>query len=185
MEAKERLEKGSFYHIFNRGNNKEDLFLDENNYSQFLKLMGKHILPISNVYCYCLMKNHFHLLIQIKDEIEIDENKLHQPLSNLFNAYSKTINKIYGREGSLFRSNYKRIKINDETQLRNLILYIHLNPVKHEFTNDFSKYKYSSFQSLISDKPTNLMREYVIGLFEDKENFIASHQIKVLECFDL
>lgn len=185
MEAKERLEKGYFYHIFNRGNNKEDLFLEEENYFQFLKLLTKHILPISKVYAYCLMKNHFHLLIQINEDVEMDDNKLHQPFSNFFNAYSKTINKIYGREGSLFRSNYKRIKIKDEKQLRNLILYIHLNPVKHGFTKDFGSYRYSSYQSLTSDKSTKLNREFVIELFDDMANFKACHQIKFLEHFDL
>ncbi|HLV24036.1 MAG TPA: hypothetical protein VKY36_04590, partial [Moheibacter sp.] len=78
MEAKEKLEKGSFYHIFNRGNNKEDLFPDENGYAHFLKLISKHIIPIADVYAYCLLKNHFHLLIQIKEDIELKEDRLHQ-----------------------------------------------------------------------------------------------------------
>ncbi|HLV23289.1 MAG TPA: hypothetical protein VKY36_00735 [Moheibacter sp.] len=185
MEYKEKLEKGSFYHIFNRGNNKEDLFPDDNGYAHFLKLISKHIIPIANVYAYCPLKNHFHLLIQIKEAIELKEDKLHQPFSNLFNAYAKTANKIYKREGSLFRSNYKRIKIKDENQLINTILYIHLNPVKHGFTDVFRNYEHSSFQTIISEKPTKLTREFVLNLFENKENFIASHQIKVLEKFDL
>src|SRR5690606_21413557 len=128
-----------------------------------------------------LLKNHFHLLIQVKDDIEIDNKKLHQPFSNLFNAYTKAINKKYGREGSLFKKNFRRELIKDEKQLINTILYIHLNPVKHGFTEDFKSYDNSSFQAIISEKATQLKREYVISLFENKENFIASHQLKVLE----
>lgn len=185
MEAQEKLEKGYFYHIYNRGNNKEDLFPEEENYAYFLFLVSKYLLPIAHIYAYCLLKNHFHFLIQIKDETEIDDKKLHQPFSNLFNAYAKAINKKYGREGSLFRSNFKKIKIKDENQLINTILYIHLNPVKHEFSSKFKDYKHSSFESLISERATNLNRDFVLNLFGDKENFIGSHKLKVLEKFDL
>lgn len=185
MEAQDNLEKGHFYHIYNRGNNKEDLFPADENYFYFLSLVSKHLLPVAHIYAYCLLKNHFHFLIQIKDENEIDNQKLHQPFSNLFNAYTKAINKKYGREGSLFKKNFRRERIKDEIQLINTILYIHLNPVKHNFTNDFKNYKHSSFQTIISEKPTQLKRDYVIGLFENKENFIASHQIKILEKFSL
>lgn len=185
MEYQAKLEKGYFYHIYNRGNNKEDLFPADENCSYFLSLISKYLLPISQIYAYCLLKNHFHFLIQIKDENEIDNQKLHQPFSNLFNAYTKAINKRYGREGSLFKERFKRELIKDEKQLINTILYIHLNPIKHEFTNDFKNYKHSSFQSLILEKPTKLEREFVINLFENKENFIASHQLKVLEKYNL
>ena len=184
MEAQDKLEKGRFYHIYNRGNNKEDLFLENKNYSYFLSLVSKYLIPIADVYAYCLLKNHFHLLIQIKEETGIDGQKLHQPFSNLFNAYSKAINKRYGREGSLFKERFKRERIKDENHLINTILYIHLNPVKHNFTDDFTDYKHSSFQTIISEKPTQLNRKFVINLFEDKQNFEKSHQIKILEKFN-
>jgi|SRR5690554_578921 len=185
MESQDFLEKGSFYHIYNRGNNKEDLFLEEENYDYFLALLSKHLLSAVDIYAYCLLKNHFHLLVKIKDQPELEENKLHQPFSNLFNAYTKAVNKKYNREGSLFRKNFKRQRITDEQYLINTIIYIHLNPVKHEFTKKFEKYKYSSFQSIISEKPTKLKRTEVLDMFSGAENFMASHHQKVLNKFDL
>jgi len=181
MEKYDILEPDCFYHIYNRGNNKEDLFLEPENYSHFLNLIKIHIIEIADIYAYCLLKNHFHLVLKIKSKTELPEkyhsgNNLSQPFSNLFNAYTKAINKWYGREGSLFKVRFKRERISDLNYLRNAIIYIHLNPVKHSFTKDYSAYLYSSFQSLISTKDTLLKRMEIFELFGDNKNFIFVHQ---------
>ena len=153
----EILEANNYYHIFNQGNNGENIFIEEINYSYFLRLLKKHILPIADVFSYCLLKNHFHLLVRIKD---IQERKLiSKAFSNFFNAYSKSINKKYNRSGSLFRDRFKR-----------LIVYINLNPVRHQFVSRIEEYKHSSYISLLSEKETLLKREEVILLFESREN---------------
>ncbi len=180
MEKYDVLEPDHFYHIYNRGNNKENLFFEESNYLHFLNLVKKHIVPIADVYAYCLLKNHFHLLIKMKSieelsSIKINLEKLSQPFSNLFNAYTKAINKKYNREGSLFKVRFKRNRITDVNYLRNVICYIHLNPYKHRFTNNYQEYLYSSFRSILSSKSTILKREEIIELFDDKENFKYVH----------
>jgi putative transposase len=65
---------GEYYHIFNRGNNREDIFLEERNYVHFLRLYEKYILPVAKTYAYCLLKNHFHLLVKVRTEEEIQKN---------------------------------------------------------------------------------------------------------------
>ncbi len=179
MEKQDILEPDCFYHIFNRGNNKENLFIEDENYLYFLKLIKNHLTPIVDLYSYCLMKNHFHLVLKIKTKEEIEKKipieKIHQPFSNLFNAYTKAINKKYNREGSLFKVRFKRERINTENYLRNVIIYIHLNPVKHNFQDNYFDYKYSSFLSILSKKPTLLLRNEVIDLFENKDNFLYQH----------
>jgi REP element-mobilizing transposase RayT len=119
MKTLSPLQPGLYYHVFNRGNNGEDLFREERNYSFFLKLYGKYITPVADTYAYCLLRNHFHVLLRIKREDEVlsiqnskDKkgifltNKDHynpsKSFSNMFNAYSKAINKSYNRTGSLF-----------------------------------------------------------------------------------
>ncbi|MCI4443588.1 MAG: transposase [Lentimicrobium sp.] len=181
MEKYDILESDCFYHIYNRGNNKEDLFLELENYFHFLKLIKTHLAEIADIYAYCLLKNHFHLVLKIKSTTELPEkyhheNRLSQPFSNLFNAYTKAINKRYEREGSLFRVRFKRERITDVNYLRNVIVYVHLNPVKHSFTKDYNTYLHSSFQSLISSKETLLKREEVFELFGDSKNFVSLHQ---------
>lgn len=167
----EKLETDYYYHIYNRGNNGQNIFFDENNYNYFLDLIKKHLLPISDIYAYCLLKNHFHILLKIKNDCE----KPSQSFSNLFNAYTKAINKKYGRTGSLFEKPFKRIKITDENYLKTLILYIHLNPEHHQICNDFSNYKYSSYQSIISQQKTKIEREKVLYFFDDVQNFMDTH----------
>ncbi len=165
----ESLQKNNYYHIFNRGNNGVDLFFEEENYDYFLDLVKKHIVPRADILSYCLLKNHFHLLVRTKS-VE-NENLISQGFANLFNAYAKSINKRYNRMGSLFQSKFKRIKITDTNYLIQLIVYINLNPVYHEFVENAVDYKYSSYRAIISEQPTLVDRNSVINLFEDQENF--------------
>jgi len=175
----EIIEGDQFYHIYNRGNNKEDIFKEVMNYSYFLNLMRKYIVPIADVLSYCLLKNHFHLLIKTK-KLEKDK-KFSQAFSNMCNAYAKAINKKYNRTGSLFQTRFKRIKISDENYLRQLIIYINLNHIYHGFTSRLFEYEYSSLLLLLSKQNTFLKRSEVMELFEDKENFHYCIKKKKLE----
>jgi REP element-mobilizing transposase RayT len=172
----EPLTEDSYYHIYNCGNNKEDLFIDDDNYAYFLKLMKKYLLTTCDILSYCLLKNHFHLLIKAKPNME--SKIISQSFSNLFNAYSKAINKKYELNGSLFRDRFSRIRIGNEDYLKSLIVYVHTNPVHHGFTNNYESYKHSSYKAMISSGPTSLLRDFVIGLFEDKKNFTYVHKTK-------
>jgi putative transposase len=175
MQKTEILEPGYFYHIYNRGNNRENIFIQDSNYLYFLKLYYKHINNIADTYCYCLLKNHFHILIRVKDNIPESATRIVQPFSNFFNAYSKSINKTYHRTGRLFEERFERKRITNESYLRQVIVYIHLNPLKHNFTSDFSQYMHSSYNTILSDKQTNLKKDEVIRLFDDIDNFIYCH----------
>lgn len=126
----------------------------------------------AETFAYCLMDNHFHFIIRI-----VNENEITQALSNLFNAYAKAFNKQNNRTGSLFEKHFKRIQIEDETYLTNLIQYVHLNP-KHHLDLDYKSFQFSSYQSIISDKTTKLLREEVIQLFDSLENYIYCHEYK-------
>jgi putative transposase len=152
------IEHGKYYHIYNRGNNAQDLFFENDNYEHFIRLMDKYIDPVTEIYAWCLMKNHFHLLIYTKESEEIDQRKLNystiqQPnvlsiskqFSNLFNAYTLSINKRYGRTGSLFEKNFKRKWVSNEKYFQNLIFYIHYNPVYHSFVKHPLEYPWSSY----------------------------------------
>jgi len=174
----EPLIPDNYFHIYNCGNNKENIFKEDRNYDYFLKLLKKHVHQKCDVLVYCLLKNHFHLVIRTKD---YSSKEISQSFSNFFNSYSKSINKFYGRTGSLFKDRFSRIKINNESYLKNLIIYVHLNPKHHGLTDDFKNYKYSSYLTMLSNKPTNLDRDYVLNLFEDKENFQFAHEIKNLK----
>ncbi|PAM92053.1 hypothetical protein B4N84_24880 [Flavobacterium sp. IR1] len=177
------FEAGRYYHIYNRGNNKENIFIEEKNYFYFLEKVKKYIFPIADIYAYVLLKNHFHIVLRIRDREDLPEkfkNKIHLPFSNLFNSYSKSINKAYDRTGSLFQEHLQRNRIEDENYLKQVIVYIHLNPIKHKFAKCFETYLHSSYRSYLSVKPTSIDREFILNLFGDLENFKFCHDEKKL-----
>ena len=195
------MEPDKFYHIYNRTNNGETLFKEKANYLFFLTQFKKYISPIAEVYCYCLLANHFHFVLKIHDEKKLSTlfheklskaknkdpdlqgfqnlgglNLVSQQFSNLFNLYTKAINRRYQRNGSLFTPNFKRKEINSQEYLLQVILYVHLNPYLHGITDNFEDYKYSSYQGILSIGATELNRDRVIEIFEDRTNFIAVHR---------
>jgi hypothetical protein len=119
------------------------------------------------------MNNHFHFVIRLNEEEKI----ITQGFSNFFNSYAKAFNKQNNRTGSLFEKHFKRIKLEDENYLKQLILYVHLNPKKH-FDFDFKNYKFSSYQAFLSDKETKIAREVVLELFDGIDNFVFCHNQK-------
>ena len=163
---------GMYYHIYNRGNNRENIFVEEKNYSYFLKLYARHIGPIAETYAYCLLRNHFHFLIRIK---ETPRKPPSRAFSNLFNAYARAFNKMYGRTGALFQRPFRRIQATTPAYLRHLVIYIHCNPRKHDFVDDFREWSFSSYNTFLSDRPTRLRRDTVLEWFGGRENFIARH----------
>ena len=175
------LQHGNYYHIYNRGINSETLFKEKDNYEHFLKLFELHIEPIAETFAWCLMKNHFHFIVRIKETSEIDSDKNSNPsqaFSNLFNAYTKAFNKKYNRHGALFERPFRRKQINFDKYLQNVIAYIHNNPVHHKICSHPIEYPWSSYISCLSDKPTKIKREEVITCFGDIENFKHVHQEK-------
>ncbi len=179
----EIFESGVIYHIFNRGNNQEDIFKEDKNYLYFLSLIKKYLNPLADIYAYCLLKNHFHIILRIKEDYLLPDKLKQKPylaFSNLFNAYSKAINKAYNRKGSLFQEHLHRIKVNDNNYLIQLIAYVHLNPVKHHFTENFKTYIYSSYSAYMFPKSSLLDCKYILELFGDKTNFEYWHDLKKL-----
>jgi REP element-mobilizing transposase RayT len=171
------LQPGVYYHIYNRGNNRENLFVENRNYPYFLTLYEKHITPIADTYAYCLMRNHFHLLVRIKETSQVLKTcEVSQKFSNFFNAYAKAINKGYGRTGSLFEERFGRIPVMSTSYFENLIFYIHFNPQKHCFVTDFREWYWSSYQELIGNGPTGLKRDDVLCLFGDVQGFEDFHR---------
>ena len=187
MPLNEPLENGKYYHIYNRGINSDVIFKEKRNYEYFLKLYDNHIEPVAETFAWCLMKNHFHFLIRIKDTDEITTTKKIAPsqsFSNLFNAYSKSYNKSYNRHGPMFERPFKRKLILNEAYFQNLITYIHNNPVHQAICEHHINYPWSSYITCISEQKTKLKRKEVIAIFDDVENFKIVHQLKINDISD-
>lgn len=182
------LEFGRYYHIYNHANGEDLLFREEKNYIFFLEKHHQYLGSVVETIAWCLMPNHFHLLVRAKSEEEIADhpgfenldglsdkeksNLISKQFSNFFNSYTKAFNKVYQRKGSLFLKNFKRKVITEDKYFRNLILYIHNNPVHHGFAIDFEKYPWTSYQSFIHQQS-----DYLIQYFDDVENYHHTHKI--------
>jgi putative transposase len=180
--------EGSYYHIYNRGNSKQKIFRDKNDYFRFLKLLyisnshkkfvirnfsNKNIYGVDrgnrlvSIGAYCLMPNHFHLLLSRTEKGDISKF-----MQKLCTSYSMYFNKKYGRVGTLFEGKFKSRLVDSDRYLKYLFSYIHLNPVKiidpkwkergirdRETSLSFIKnYTYSSYPEYIGNKrPENLI----------------------------
>jgi REP element-mobilizing transposase RayT len=182
------LEYGRTYHIYNRGNNREDIFREDANYRHFLALYVRHVHPIAETYAYCLLRNHFHLLLRIKDLEDLtglqDLSGLPRPsqrFSNLFNAYAKAVNLTYQRTGALFQRPFGRVEVTSDPQFQWLVVYIHRNPEKHRLVDRFDRWPYSSYHAMASQVETQLRRDEVLARLGGYGQFERFHRTQVDE----
>lgn len=189
-----------YFHIYNHANGTEHLFAEHENYLFFLRKYGQHITPVADTYAYCLMPNHFHLLVRMKSEKELvsliktrpvfsrfeklkthDDieyclsNFLSKQFANLFSSYTQAFNRMFDRKGSLFIKNFKRIHVGDDSYFTQLVRYIHLNPVKHGFVKAPEDWRYSSYNTILSKRATLVKGKEVIDWFDGVDNFKFCH----------
>lgn len=203
---------GNFYHVYNRRNEKNTLFLDDSDYKRFIALLylcntKLHIdlseFPevcnffnfnrdetIVDIGAYCLMPNHFHLLLHEKVD-----NGISLFMQKLSTAYSMYFNKKHSRTGSLFESRFKASHVSDDRHLNHLFAYIHLNPIKlidkdwkekrisniEEAKNFLISYRYSSYLDYIGKNrkeksilETSSFPNY-FNTFKEFQNFIDKY----------
>lgn len=160
----------SYYHVYARGHGKRRIFRDENDFRTFTSLIKRYLskTPSTDAYgkpyphlhgkvqvlCYCLMTNHFHLLLY-----QIDEKSMSHLMRGIMTSYSRYFNAKYGLSGSVFESRYRASRISSDSYLMHISRYIHLNP------KDWMAYPHSSIQDYFFGAPEWLEPQRVIDLF--------------------
>jgi len=211
------LNAGGMYHIFNKAVKNNLLFRTKGNYEFFLKRYDFYLSDLLETYCFCLLPNHFHLLVEIKDETivktayrkyleareeerfqksldfgnpyikkNIDE-MVNKPVSDiiseqfrsLFISYSKSPFGDNQETGNLFRRPFKRLLVDNTKYFANLVHYIHTNSQKHNLNDDFRQYAWSSYNRILSGRPSKLQKDAVISWFNNKENYVQYHGISI------
>lgn len=192
----------SFYHVYNRGVEKRQTFLIERDYQRFLQTLYYYQFSgpkprfsnrlrfknkdfdrnpkIVEIVCYCLMPNHFHLLLRQNKDHGIQEF-----ISKLVNSYTKYFNTKHKRIGALFQGQFKAVPIETDEQLIHLSRYIHLNPFVAEITSDWKNFSYSSIQEFIGTTANPFCEtRYILDFFSKSNSygsFISDHQSYALE----
>lgn len=192
--------ENGIYHVYNRTNNYERLFINDDNRQYFLNQFYKYLSSFLDTYCWCLLPNHFHALVKIKPESLIREslNKIEPrtiyisekrfltgeicvselvegAFKRFFQSYALAFNKVHNRSGNFFNKPFKRVEVSEDSYLTQIVIYIHANPVKHGLVQDFSNYYWSSWNSYLSNAPSKLLREDVLEWFGGKDAFIKAH----------
>jgi hypothetical protein len=191
------LEHGRIYHVYNRGVNREPIFCGRDNYRYFLDLYLQHVGWLVDAYAYCLLGNHFHFLLRVKPLEDLTGGRapdidpstaLQRPpvrsvlnppsryFSNLFNAYARAFNIRYHRVGSLFQRPFGRIPVTSDAYFAYLVVYIHQNPQKHGFVDDYRDWPYSSYHALAGECPTRIDRAAVLDWMGGHSGFELAHR---------
>ena len=195
----ETLKAGYFYHIHNRGINSENIFWSDKDFRRFLNRLFYYLYPCAEIYSYCLLKNHFHILLRIRSNKEqellfkslkakFDSDSFHginfqnfkvyrasSQMGHLLNSHTKYINTSKSRTGDLFEGRFKRIVIDSDLYLSQIICYIHRNPIHHRIVSKYEEYAYSSYKELMSESSFLLSRSRVMEIFGTKENYVMAH----------
>ncbi len=184
--------QGTISHIYNRGNNKDKIFFDDQDYKAFLFRLGLALginekklqtspllsIPQSRIrikannnafqlHSFCLMPNHFHLLIEQRSDTPI--SKL---ISQISTSYAMYINKKYKRVGHVFQDEFKAVLIKDDPQLMWTSAYIHMNPVKDGLVKLPDNYRWSSYNDYGSDRNLPIVNcELLKSMFGNERDF--------------
>lgn len=172
--------EGGFYHVYNRGVEKRTIFENPLDYKMFLSYLKNYLLPPypeqvrpvreSKIFeeiqliCYCLMPNHFHLLVKQKTQFAIVSF-----MRRITNAYTKYFNDRYKRVGPLFQGRYKAVLVTEEPYLLHLTRYIHLNPTElsPKYRSNLLEYHYSSYGEYLEKRKTLWVHpEEILGFFK-------------------
>ena len=204
MANREKLVPNGYFHVFNRTNNKERLFKDDRDKVFFLRKLRDYITPVCHIYCYCLLYNHFHLLIRIRSKSELLQYVTNKPkrelvarqknwlarsesertygelaviqFNRLFNSYAKAFNKSWNRSGNLFNRPFKRKAVRDERHLVYLVYYIQANSSKHGGGADFINYPWSSYRIHLSGQSSFLASTELLQWFGGIPAYEKYHQ---------
>jgi len=177
---------GAWYHVMNRGRRAENIYLDKLDYKAFAELLQEtseawHI----RIAAYCLMPNHYHMLVQTPD------GNISRAMRHINGVYTQRFNRRHRLDGQLFRGRYKSILVNGDSYLLQLVRYIHRNPLKAGMVDDLKAYSWSSHKAYISvaKKWDWLHKGFILDLLTDDKKsqiriyrrFVSTDDDKELE----
>ena len=148
------------YHITVRGNHRNDIFRDDEDFQYYLTVIEEALLYYGKynyqLICYCLMDNHVHLMIKT------DDKPLANLISRISSIYTRYFNKKYNYIGHLFQDRYYSELIEDDKQMLETSRYVHLNPVKAKMVETPSEYRWSSYTMFIGKKVEKLINSDIV-----------------------
>lgn len=180
---------GEFYHLYNRGLEKQPIFTNNRDYSQFVKTIFyyqiqnpkpkfstyrrtkvfpvDHSKKIVDIICYCLMPNHFHLLIK-----QLQDGGISEFMRKFIHSYTKYRNIKYNRQGPICQGMFKAVRVGTDEQLVHVSRYIHLNPLVSLIVKDLNLYLWSSYRTYLDldDNPA-IAKDEILNFFKSPKEY--------------
>jgi REP element-mobilizing transposase RayT len=168
-----------YYHFYNRGNNRQVIFFERDNYLYFLKGMKKYLREKVDILAYSLMPTHYHILGRVRSKTseflknsEVSSVEVSKAMMQLGVSYTKAINKRFDRVGSLFQGQFQGKPIQHYNHLLNLCLYIHANPVKDGLVALPENWEFSNYLEWMNLREGTLVnREFICENFGTPEEY--------------
>lgn len=170
------IETGRIYHVYNHAVGNENLFRNQNDYLRFISDWQKRMPGIADVYAYCLLPNHFHMMLKVI----APPKQFSDAFGVVCNAYSKYYNNKYRRMGSLFVKPFKRRIADSDKELAWIPWYIHRNPLHHKFFLDWEQYEWSSFREYVAGESVMVTFDYLLNFYGGLDAMIAHHKMNEL-----
>ncbi len=181
-----------YYHFYNRGNNRQAVFFERDNYLYFLRGLKKYICNNVDIVSYCLMPTHYHILGRVKNQTSETQTSEVLKTSEVLTSkavslamqkfgisYTKAINKRFERVGALFQGQFQGKPIQHYNHLLNLCVYIHANPVKDGLTAAPEDWEFSNYLEWMNPREGTLVnREFIadnFGTTEEYKNLVIQH----------
>jgi len=166
---------GNYYHVYNRGANRADIFLNDKDYVFLLKQVKDHIIEFEiTVIAYCLISNHYHFILRQNGEAKINDF-----MQAVFYIYSSAFNAIHNRSGTLFEGPFRAILVDKNKYLLHLCRYIHRNPLEAGMVVRPEQWNYSIYPEFIGKRNGTLVdKEFVrqnFGNPEAYEDFVMNY----------
>ena len=169
MPRRLRVESCGYHHVYNRGVAKGLIFVDDFDKEKFLEILGSVCRDYKfNIHSFCLLNNHYHLLVENQRE------NLSDGMRQINSQYASYFNKRHKRVGHLWQDRFKSSFVYDDSYLFTLFKYIELNPLKAKLSKRVGEYKYSSTYSILKDAiPRFLQNSFVLREYQTRELFEA------------
>lgn len=175
----------NFFHVYQKAEHGKLLFPSDDSQQIFLNALQKVITPYADILGYCLLPDHYHLLIRIKKEkykktgFPNMSQMLALNLKRFIRNYNFWINREYGIKGKLLRSFPKTTLVKDKVKAKEILTGIHLNPLYHKISKNPIDYYWSSYQNIINKTSKNLKAEEAIECYGEKKDFIEYHSMPI------
>lgn len=179
---------GQIYHVYNRGTEKRRIFESQRDYQRFLKTLNYYHFKgpkpkfsqfspnglfkpdlskkIVEILTFCLMPNHFHLLLK-----QVRDGGITELVSKLSNSYTKYFNIKHSRTGLLLQGEFKSVLIESGEQLIHVSRYIHLNPIASFLVRDLNDYQWSSYKEYVNNSNGFCSKDDILGFFKSTESY--------------